>query len=140
LKIVPLRDWWPPDELLSTLALAQHHGLPTRLLDWSRKAQIAAYFAASDALKRGKVDGDNLVVWALNTAALDYDLWNVWSSNDFPPVDIACSAGGVSGVTGSGTTAVHSMTTLLKSGGSKGGIGPQGLRRARGEATQRLDY
>jgi hypothetical protein len=40
---------WPPDQLLSLLALAQHHGLPTRLMDWSVNAYIAAYFAASKA-------------------------------------------------------------------------------------------
>jgi hypothetical protein len=60
------RRLWPSREYFEIMALAQHHGIPTRLLDWSHNSYVAAYFAASRAL-RESTDG-RLAVWALNVA------------------------------------------------------------------------
>ncbi len=69
---------WPSNELLPLLALAQHYGLPTRLLDWTRDVNIAAYFAASKVVEE-MVDPDfktiperpagNLAVWVFAESA-----------------------------------------------------------------------
>jgi hypothetical protein len=58
---------WPLVEYFEIMALAQHHGLPTRLLDWSRSAHVAAYFAASGSLfENCENEAERLAVWALD--------------------------------------------------------------------------
>ena len=63
---------WPGEELDTVIAIAQHHGVPTRFLDWSKISSVAIYFAASEAVAQKKYwkEIKQLVVWVLNADTL----------------------------------------------------------------------
>jgi hypothetical protein len=51
-----------PTDLIEWLALMQHHGAPTRLLDFTKSVYIASYFAFENTDPKTK----NVAIWAIN--------------------------------------------------------------------------
>lgn len=70
IKTIFEREMWLPEDLYEVAALAQHYGLPTRLLDWTYDINTSIYFALSGYLNDQNctcLKPDNLVIWALDT-------------------------------------------------------------------------
>lgn len=60
-------DDWPAKDALELMALAQHSGIPTRLLDWTYNPYIAAHFAAHSSILSEK-RSDKLAVWCYDNS------------------------------------------------------------------------
>jgi hypothetical protein len=69
---------WDQPNIWSAIAIARHYGVPTRLLDWTQSAWVAAYFAAC-----GEATCDG-AVWWFDQLTFERVLHRQWDSFEVP--------------------------------------------------------
>src|SRR5688572_14379444 len=68
------RDASPGDSFWNWLSVAQHHGLPTRLLDWTFSPYVAVFFT-TDEVDKFDIDG---AIWCVHTGVVRDSLPADW--------------------------------------------------------------
>ena len=67
-----LEEYWLDFDILETISLDQHYGLPTKALDWSYDYKVSLYFAVKDVIESNL--SSEGVLWALNYKLIEnYD-------------------------------------------------------------------
>jgi hypothetical protein len=75
-------EGWLPHDFYELAALAQHYGLPTRLLDWSKNIYTALYFAAISNIDNVFKD-EYIVLWAFKHNIIQNKVPNIKIINPY---------------------------------------------------------
>ncbi|EPG9548487.1 FRG domain-containing protein, partial [Acinetobacter baumannii] len=76
-------DWFD-DDFFELAVYAQHYGVETRLLDWTKNPFVASYFACSHALKMNYDPNSKFCIWVLNSESITNELNQVLEVLDPP--------------------------------------------------------